>query len=87
MHTEVFSLVPKRMFLSHQLVNNEFLENPIYEQKAAQLLLFQRNQSEKSQKEQKPVETMSCVYENKEATNGEIPEPVSKDSEIRMNQY
>ena len=58
------------------------MENPIYEQKAAQLSLFQRNQSEKPEKEEKPVETMSSVYENKEATKEEISEPVSEDSEI-----
>ena len=58
------------------------MENPNYEQKAAQLSLFQRNQSEKPQKEEKPVETMSSVYENKEATKEEISEPVSEDSEI-----
>ena len=58
------------------------MENPIYEQKAAQLSLFQRNQSEKPQKEEKSVETMSSVYENKEATKEEISEPVSEDSEI-----
>ena len=49
---------------------------------AAQLSLFQRNQSEKPQKEEKPVETMSSVYENKEATKEEVSEPVSEDSEI-----
>ena len=56
------------MFLSHQPVKNEILENPNYEQKAAQLSLLQRNQSENPQKEEKPVETMSSVYENKEST-------------------
>ena len=70
------------MFLSHQPVKNEILQNPKYEQKAAQLILTQRNQSEKPQKEEKPVETMSSVYENKEATKEEITEPVSEDSEI-----
>ena len=56
------------MFLSHQPVKNEILENPNYEQKAAQLSLLQRNQSENPQKKEKPVETMSSVYENKEST-------------------
>ena len=56
------------------------MENPIYEH--PQLSLFQRNQSEKPQKEEKPVETMSSVYKNKEATKEEISEPVSEDSEI-----
>ena len=55
MHTEEFILIPKRIFLPHQTVKNEILENPNYEQKAAQLSLFQRNQSEKPQKEEKPV--------------------------------
>ena len=82
MLTEEFILTPKRMFLSDQPVKNEILQNSIYEQKAAQLSLFQRNQSEKPQKEEKPAETMSTVYENKEATKGEISEPVSEDSEI-----
>ena len=40
MHTEEFILIPKRMFLSHQPVKKEILENPNYEQKAAQLSLF-----------------------------------------------
>ena len=44
------------------------MENPIYEQKAAQLSLSLRNQSKTPQKEDKPVETMSSVYKNKEAT-------------------
>ena len=79
MHTEEFILIPKRMFLSDQPVKTEILENPIYKQKAAQLSLFQRNQSEKTQKENKPVETMSSVYENKEATKEETSEPVSED--------
>ena len=82
MHTEEFILIPKRMFFSHQPVKNEILENPNYEQKATQLSLFQRNPSEKRQKEEKPVETMSSVYENKEATKEETSEPVSEDSEI-----
>ena len=80
MHTEEFILIQKRMFLSHQRV--KILENPSHEQKAAQLSLFQRNQSEKPQKEEKPVETMSSVYENKKATKEEISEPVSEDIEI-----
>ena len=82
MHTEEFNLITKQMFLSHELVKYEILENPFHEQKAAQLSLFQRNHSEKPQKEEKPVETMSSVYENKEGTNEETSEPVSKDSEI-----
>ena len=59
------------------------MENPIYKQKAAELSQFQRNQSEKPQNEEKPVETMSSVYENKESTKEEISEPVSEDSEIQ----
>ena len=70
------------MFLSHQSVKIEISENPIYEQKAAQLSLFQRNQSEKPQKIEKPVESMSSVYENKEATSEKTSELVSEDSEI-----
>ena len=50
MHTVEIILVLKRMFLSHQPVKNEILENSIYEQKTAQLSLFQRNQSQKPQK-------------------------------------
>ena len=70
------------MLLSHHTVKIEILENPKYEQKAAQRSLIQRNQSEKPQKEEKPVETMSSVSENKEATKEDIPEPVSEDNEI-----
>ena len=56
MHTKEVILIPKRMFLSRQPVKNEILENHFYEQKAAQLSLFQRKQSEKTQKENKTVE-------------------------------
>ena len=70
------------MFFSHQTVKIEILENPIYEKKASQLSLFQRNQSEKPQKEEKPVEIMSNVHKNKEATKEETSEPDSEDSEI-----
>ena len=61
MHTEEFICIRKRLFSSHQPVKNECLENPIYEEKAAQPPLFQRQQYEKPQKEDKPVETMSGV--------------------------
>ena len=32
--------IPKQMLVSHQADKNEFLGNPIYEQKAAQLTLL-----------------------------------------------
>ena len=70
------------MFLSHQPVKKKILEF-FYEQKAAQLsFFFQKNHSEKPQKEENPVETMSSVYGNKEATNEETSLPGSEDSEI-----
>ena len=43
---------------------------------------FKKNQSEKPQKENKPFETTSNVYEHKEATKEETSEPVSEDNEI-----
>ena len=60
MRTEEFILIPKRMFASHQPVKKEVLDNPLYKQKAAQLSLLQRNQSnsmEKPEKAFEPVET------------------------------
>ena len=68
MHTEEFILIPKQMFFSHEPGKNEILKNHIYEQTAAQVSLFQRNQSEKPQKEDKPAATINSVYKNKEAT-------------------
>ena len=85
MHTEEFILIPKQMFLSHQPVKNEILENPNYEQKAAQLSLFQRNQSEKPQKEEKPVETMSSVYKTRRLLKKKHQNQSAKT--VRLNQY
>ena len=71
MHTDEFILIPKRMFASHQPVKKEFLDNPLYKQKAAQLSLLQRNQSNSMEKPEKALE------EEKEKT-----EFMSEDSEI-----
>ena len=71
MHTEEFILIPKRMFASHQPVKKEVLDNPLYKQKAAQLSLLQRNQSNSMEKPEKALE------EEKEKT-----ELMSEDSEI-----
>ena len=45
MHTEEFILIPKRLFISKQPAISEILDNPIFQQKAAQFSLFKRNQS------------------------------------------
>ena len=82
MHTEEFILIPKRMFASHQPVKKEVLDNPLYKQKAAQLSLLQRNQSnsmEKPEKAFEPVETADKMIETAEE---EKTEPMSEDSEI-----
>ena len=69
MHTEEFILFPKRMFASHQPVDKEVLDNPLYKQKTAQLSLLQRNQSnsmEKPEKALEPVETANKATETAE---------------------
>ena len=43
MHTEVFILIPKRMFITKQTQKSEIIENPQYKNKAIQLSLMQRN--------------------------------------------
>ena len=83
MRTEEFILIPKRMFASHQPVKKEILDNPLYKQKAAQLSLLQRNQSnsmEKPEKAFEPVETVNKLMI--ETAEEEKTEPVSEDSEI-----
>ena len=80
MRTEEFILIPKRIFASHQPVKKEVLDNPLYKQKAAQLSLLQRNQSnsmEKPEKALEPVETANKLMIEEEKT-----EPMSEDSEI-----
>ena len=69
MHTEEFILIPKRIFASNQPVKEEALDNPLYKQKAAQVSLLQKNQSnsmEKSEKAVKPVETADKMIETAE---------------------
>ena len=43
MNTEVFSLFPKRMFITKQPQKSGIIENPQYKNKAIQLSLIQRN--------------------------------------------
>ena len=71
------------MFASHQPVKKEVLDNPLYKQKAAQLSLLQRNQSnsmEKPEKAFEPVETANKLMI--ETAEEEKTEPMSEDSEI-----
>ena len=43
MHAEEFVLIPKRIFMSKQLLKSEILDNPAYRNNAARLTLMQRN--------------------------------------------
>ena len=82
MHTEEFILIPKRMFASHQPAKQEVLDNPLHKQKATQLSLLQRNQSnsmEKPEKALEPVETAHKLIETAEEENAEL---MSEDNEI-----
>ena len=82
MHTEEFILIPKRMFASHQPVKKEVLDNPFYKQKAAQLSLLQRNQSNSMEKPEKAVEPVETADKMIETAEEEKTEPMSEDSEI-----
>ena len=82
MHTEEFILIPKRMFASHQPVKKEVLDNPLYKQKAAQLSLLQRNQSNSMEKPEKAVEAVETADKMIETAEEEKTEPMSEDSEI-----
>ena len=71
------------MFASHQPVKKEVLDNPLYKQKATQLSLLQRHQSnsmEKPEKAVEPVETANKLMI--ETAEEEKTEPMSEDSEI-----
>ena len=82
MHTEEFILIPKRIFASHQPVKNEVLDNPLYKQKAAQLSLLQRNQSDSMEKPEEAVEPVETADKIIETAEEEKTEPMSEDSEI-----
>ena len=82
MHSEEFILIPKRMFASHQPVKKEVLDNPLYKQKAAQLSLLQRNQSNSMEKPEKAVEPVEAADKMIETAEEEKTEPMSEDSEI-----
>ena len=82
MHTEEFILIPKRMFASHQPVKKEVLDNPLYKQKAAQLSLLQRNQSNSMEKPERAVEPVETADKMIETAEEEKTEPMSEDSEI-----
>ena len=85
--TEEFILIPKRLFISKQPAKSEILDNPMYQQKAAQLSLFRRNQStdtEKPAQELGTAEPMRGTNEITEVTKEqeETSEAPSDDSEI-----
>ena len=70
------------MFASHQPVKKEVLDNPLYKQKAAQLSLLQRNQSNSMEKPEKAVEPVETADKMIETAEEEKTEPMSEDSEI-----
>ena len=82
MHTEEFILIPKRIFASHHPVKKEVLDNPLHKQKATQLSLLQRNQSNSMEKPEKAVEPVETADKMIETAEEEKTEPMSEDSEI-----
>ena len=82
MHTEEFILIPKRIFASHQPVKKEVLDNHLYKQKAAELSLLQRNQSNSMEKPEKAVEPVETADKMIETAEEEKTEPMSENSEI-----
>ena len=60
MHAKDFVLIPKRMFISKNLIKEEIFDKPIYKQKATQLSLLQRsnpNFEQNSEKKLKDADT------------------------------
>ena len=89
MHTEEFILIPKRLFISKQSAKSEILDK--YQQKAAQLSLFQRNQSTDTEKPAQALGTAEPMRDNNEITGvpkeqEETSEAHSDDSEIEPKQ-
>ena len=82
MHTEEFILIPKRMFASHQPVEKEVLDNPLYKQKAAQLSRLQRDQSNSMEKPGKALEPVEI--ENKAIETPEEEEEKNRTHERRQ---
>ena len=86
MHAEEFVLIPKRMFMSKQLLKSEIFDNPAYRKKAAQLTLMQRNMpsSEGSvEKADGVVQTEPVLTEReKDVEEPEKMDSISYDSEI-----
>ena len=72
------------MLASHQPVKKEVSDNPLYKQKAAQLSLLQRNQSNSMEKPEKALELVETANKAIEvAEEGkEETEPKCEDSEI-----
>ena len=70
------------MLASHQLVKKEVLDNLLYKQKAVQLSLLQRNQSNSMQKPEKALELVETAKKLIETAEEEKTEPMSEGSEI-----
>ena len=71
MHTEEFILIPKQLFISRQPAKSEILVNPIYQQNAAQLSLFQWNQSTDTEKPAHELGTAEPMRDTNKIT--EVP--------------
>ena len=86
MHAEEFFLIPKRMFMSKQPLKSEFLDNPAYRKKAAQLTLVQRNRPSSLDNVERTdgvVQTVQVLTEReKEVEEPEKMDSISDDSEI-----
>ena len=87
MHTEEFILFSQRLFISKQATKIEILDNPICQQKAAQLSLFQKNQSTDTKKPAQELGTAESMRDTNEITEvpkeqKETSEAPSDDSEI-----
>ena len=64
------------MFISQQPAKNEILDNPIYQQKAAQLSLFRKNQLTDTGKSSQELETAEPLWDSNEIT--EVPKEQDK---------
>ena len=68
MPTEEFILIANRLFNSRQPAKIEILDNPIYQQKAAQVSLLKRNQSTDTEKPAQELGTAETMRDSNKIT-------------------
>ena len=86
-HAEEFVLIPKRMFISRNLAKEEIFDNPIYQQKATQLSLPQRSNTNFEQSNERKLQDADTSTDRLITRTGSIADGTSDTDDIKSESF